>query len=101
MAKAIWEGWRFLGHNKVVRGIVVGMIGAFAAAGVVVGLGRSYVQYTLHGGSAGWGIVFSAIFVGIAVGMFVGLRILRGFSRRRLFGADHHVRRRCRWPGSR
>ena len=62
------------------------MVGAFAAAGVVVGLGPVYVTDTLHGGQAGWGIVFAAIFVGLAVGMFVGLRILRGFSRRRLFG---------------
>jgi dTMP kinase len=86
VAKAIWNGWRFIGRNQVVRGIVIGMVGAFAAAGVVVGLGRSYVSYTLHGGDAGWGVVFSAIFVGIAFGMVVGLRILRGFSRRRLFG---------------
>jgi dTMP kinase len=86
VAKAIWEGWKFIGTNRIVRGITVGMIGAFAAAGVVVGLGRSYVSYTLHGGDAGWGMVFSAIFVGLAVGMAVGLRILRGLSRRRLFG---------------
>jgi dTMP kinase len=31
-------------------------------------------------------VVFAAIFVGLAAGMFLGLRILRGFSRRRLFG---------------
>jgi dTMP kinase len=86
VAKAIWDGWRFIGRNQAVRGVVGGMVGAFAAAGVVVGLGRSYVNYTLHGGDAGWGVVFSAIFVGLAVGMVVGLRILRGFSRRRLFG---------------
>jgi dTMP kinase len=86
VAKAIWNGWRFIGRNRVVRGIVIGMVGAFAAAGVVVGLGRSYVAGTLHGGDAGWGVVFSAIFIGIAFGMVVGLRILRGFSRRRLFG---------------
>jgi dTMP kinase len=42
----------------------------------------------LHGGNAGWGVVFAAIFVGLAVGMFLGLRILRGFSRRRLFGVS-------------
>jgi dTMP kinase len=52
----------------------------------VVGLGPIYVRNTLHGGSAGWGAVFSAIFIGLAAGMFLGLRILRGFSRRRLFG---------------
>ena len=86
VAKTILEGWRFIGQTEVVRGIIIGMVGAFAAAGVVVGLGQVYVTHTLGGGKAGWGIVFSAIFVGLAAGMFVGLRILRGFSRRRLFG---------------
>jgi dTMP kinase len=86
VAKAIVEGWRFIGQTQVVRGIIIGMVGAFAAAGVVVGLGQVYVTHTLGGGKAGWGIVFSAIFVGLAAGMFLGLRILRGFSRRRLFG---------------
>ena len=86
VAKAIWDGWRFIGQTKVVRGIVIGMVGAFAAGGVVVGLGPSYIQNTLEGGSAGWGIVFAAVFGGLAAGMFLGLRVLRGFSRRRLFG---------------
>ena len=86
VAKAIWEGWQFLGRTQVVRGIVIGMVGAFAAGGVVVGLGPGYVRNTLHGGNAGWGVVFSAIFFGLAAGMFLGMRILRGFSRRRLFG---------------
>jgi len=86
--KSIWEGWKFLGQTQVVRGIVVGMTGAFAAGGVVVGLGPSYVRYTLGGGSAGWGAVFAAIFFGLALGMFLGLRVLRGFSRRRLFGVS-------------
>jgi dTMP kinase len=86
VAKTIWEGWRFIGRTKVVRGIIIGMVGAFAAGGVVVGLGPSYIQNTLHGGSAGWGITFAAVFGGLAAGMFLGLRILRGFSRRRLFG---------------
>ena len=86
VAKTIWEGWRFIGRTKVVRGIVIGMIGAFSAGGVVVGLGPSYIKNTLNGGSAGWGIVFAAVFGGLAAGMFLGLRILRGFSLRRLFG---------------
>ena len=86
--KSIWEGWRFVVHMQVVRGIVFGMTGAFAAAGVVVGLGPSYVRFTLRGGSAGWGAVFAAIFFGLAIGMFLGLRVLRGFSRRRLFGVS-------------
>ena len=84
--RSIWEGWRFIGQTPVVRGLVIGMVGAFAGAGVVVGLGYVYITYTLHGGSAGWGLVFAAIFVGMAVGMTVGTKVLGSFSRRRLFG---------------
>ena len=85
-ARSIWEGWRFIGKTPVVRGLMLGMVGAFAAAGVVVGLGYTYITDTLHGGSAGWGLVFAAIFVGMALGMVVGTRVLGDFSRRRLFG---------------
>jgi dTMP kinase len=86
VARTIWDGWRFIGRTEVVRGLVIGMVGAFAAGGVVVGLGQPYITHTLHGGNAGWGVVFAAIFVGLAGGMFLGMRILSGFSRRRLFG---------------
>jgi len=84
--RSIWEGWRFVGRTPVVRGLVVGMVGAFAGAGVVVGLGYIYITDTLHGGSAGWGLVFAAIFVGMALGMALGTKVLGSFSRRRLFG---------------
>jgi dTMP kinase len=86
VAKTIWEGWKFVGKAEVVRGIVIGMVGAFAAAGVVVGLGQPYITHTLNGGPAGWGVVFGAIFVGLAGGMFLGTRLLKEFSLRRQFG---------------
>jgi dTMP kinase len=86
--KSIWDGWRYVGQSKIVRGIILGMTGAFAAAGAVVGLGPSYIRNILQGGSAGWGAAFAAIFFGLAIGMFLGLRVLRGFSRRRLFGVS-------------
>jgi dTMP kinase len=85
-AKAIWEGWRLIGRTPVLRGLTYGLVGAFTAAGVVVGLGYSYITNTLHGGSAGWGLVFAAIFVGLALGMVPTSRLLKDFSRRRLFG---------------
>jgi dTMP kinase len=86
IAKSIWDGWKFIGQTPVVRGLVVGMVGAFVAAGVVVGLAYPYIKFTLKGGNAGFGLVFAAIFVGIALGMVVGPRLLTGFSLRRLFG---------------
>jgi dTMP kinase len=86
VAKSIWQGWRFIGQNRVVRGLTTGMIGAFAGAGAVVGLGYAYIRTTLNGGSAGWGTVFAAMFVGLALGMSAGVRFLGKFSKRRLFG---------------
>ena len=85
-AKAIWEGWRFIKNTPVVRGLVIGMLGAFCAAGVVVGLAPSYIQYTLNGGSAGFSLVFAVILIGLAIGMGFGTRPFGDFSRRRLFG---------------
>jgi len=85
-AKQIWEGWRLIGETPLLRGLSLGMVGAFSAAGVVVGLGYSYITDTLHGGSAGWGVVFAAIFIGLALGMVPASRLFKDFSRRRLFG---------------
>ena len=85
-AKAIWEGWRFIKDTPVVRGLVIGMLGAFCAAGVVIGLASSYIQYTLNGGTAGFSLVFATILVGLAIGMGFGSRPFGNFSRRRLFG---------------
>jgi dTMP kinase len=84
--KSVWEGWKFIGGNPIVRGLAIGMVGAFMAAGVVIGLGYPYITETLHGGNAGWGLVFAAIFIGIALGTLPGTRLLKDFSRRRLFG---------------
>jgi dTMP kinase len=85
-AKAIWEGWLFIRKTPVVRGLVIGMLGAFCAAGVVIGLAPSYIQSTLHGGSAGFSLVFAVILIGLAVGMGFGSMPFGDFSRRRLFG---------------
>src|SRR5262249_17185977 len=76
----------FVKDTPVVRGLVIGMLGAFCAAGVVIGLASSYIQYTLNGGPAGFSLVFATILVGLAIGMGFGSRPFRNFSRRRLFG---------------
>ncbi len=86
--RSIWDGWQFLRQSQVVRGIILGMTGAFAAGGAIVGLGPSYIRDILRGDSVGWGAAFAALFFGLALGMFLGLRVLRGFSRHRLFGVS-------------
>ncbi|WP_322752919.1 dTMP kinase [Frankia sp. Cas3] len=82
---SITEGWRFVGHNRLVRGLVIGILGGFAGAGCVVALGRLYVQI-LGGGDSAYGVLFGAVFVGLAAGMALGPRLLGDFSRSRLFG---------------
>ena len=79
------EGWQYVGRTPLIRGLVVGMLGAFAAGGAVVGLARTFVT-DLGGGDPGYGLLFGTVFLGLAVGMFLGPRLLPDFSRRRLFG---------------
>jgi dTMP kinase len=83
--KQIVAGWRFVGSTPMVRGLTVGITGAFAAGGAVIGIAKVYVKQ-LGGGNAAYGVVFGMVFVGMAVGMFLAPRILTAFSRRRLFG---------------
>jgi dTMP kinase len=79
------EGWKYVGQTPLIRGLVVGMLGAFAAGGAVVGLARTFVT-DLGGGDPGYGLLFGTVFLGLAAGMFLGPRLLPDFSRRRLFG---------------
>ncbi|HLU96510.1 MAG TPA: dTMP kinase [Thermobifida alba] len=83
--RAFWEGLRFVGTTRLVRGLMLGMLGAFAAGGAVIGVARIYVTH-LGAGNAGFGVLFGAVFTGMAIGMLLGPRVLRDFSRRRLFG---------------
>lgn len=78
------EGWKYVGTNHTVRGLVVGIIGAFAAGGVVIGLARPFVS-DLGAGNPGYGLLVGTVFTGLAVGMFVAPRWLAGLSRRRKF----------------
>jgi len=82
--KQIVGGWKFVGSTPLVRGLTIGILGAFAAGGAVIGIAKVYVKQ-LGGGDAAYGVVFGMVFVGMAVGMFLAPRILTEFSRRRLF----------------
>ncbi len=84
MFRVIGEGWAYVGRNPLIRGLVLGITGAFAAGGVVIGLARVYVV-DLGGGNPGYGVLFAAVFAGLALGMWRGTHVLLGMSRPRLF----------------
>ncbi|HET7691178.1 MAG TPA: MFS transporter [Nocardioidaceae bacterium] len=78
--RTIIDGWAYVGRTPVVRGLVIGITGAFAAGGVVVGLSRTLVA-DLEGGDSGYGLVFGAVFLGLGLGMWRGPALSVGRAR--------------------
>ena len=87
IGKSLIQGWKAVASSKIIRGLIVGMVGAFSAAGAVIGLARTFVG-DLGGGDAAYGVLFAAVFTGLALGIALGPKVFAQFSRRRLFGAS-------------
>ncbi|MGH8861091.1 MAG: dTMP kinase, partial [Jatrophihabitantaceae bacterium] len=79
------EGIDFIRHSQLVGGLIIGLVGAFVAAGAVIGAGKIFTA-SLGGGNAAYGALFGAVFVGLGSGMAFGPKVARDLSRRRLFG---------------
>ena len=60
-----------IGQTPLVRGLVIGILGAFAAGGAVIGTSKTYAA-SLGGGDATYGLLFGAVFVGLGLGMPAG-----------------------------
>jgi dTMP kinase len=80
------EGLTFMGSTPLARGLLVGMLGALAAGGAIIALGRLFAESVLAGGDAAYALLFGAIFAGIALGVALGPKALGDLSRRRVFG---------------
>ncbi len=87
VGQSLIHGWKAVSESKIIRGLIIGMVGAFSAAGAVIGLARTFVG-DLGGGDAAYGVLFGSVFTGLAIGIAFGPKIFSQFSRRRLFGAS-------------
>jgi dTMP kinase len=78
------EGFRFVGGHPVIRALIVGVMVAFAAAGAVITTGEFFARL-LNAGPAGYGILVSAVGVGLVLGLLAADPITRRIQPERLF----------------
>ena len=79
------DGWRYIGQTRLVRGLVLGILGAFSAGGIVIGTAQFYAQ-SIGGGNATFYLLFGLIFIGLGCGIGFGPWAVGALSRRRWFG---------------
>lgn len=79
------DGFAFVGGTPLVRGLVLGIVGAFAAGGAVIACATLYAV-SLGGGDAAYGLLFASMFAGLGVGIVLAPHAARRIRHRRLFG---------------
>ncbi|HEY0641316.1 MAG TPA: dTMP kinase [Pseudonocardiaceae bacterium] len=79
------DGFAFVGGTPLVRGLVIGIIGAFAAGGAVIACAKLYAT-SLGGGDGAYGLLFVSVFVGLGIGMAFAPQLARRMPHNRLFG---------------
>ena len=70
------EGWRFIGESGRVRAVIVGIATGLVGGGMMVPLGVVMSREVLGGGSAGFGLLLTALGTGVAVGI-LGLSVVQ------------------------
>ncbi len=83
--RQFFDGWKYVGRTPLVRGLVLGILGAFAGGGIVIGTAQFYAQ-SLGGGDSTFYLLFGLIFIGLGVGIGLGPLAVNQLSRRRWFG---------------
>jgi dTMP kinase len=79
------EGVVFVRGTPLVRGLVIGILGAFAAGGAVIACAKLY-STSLGGGDAAYGLLFASLFIGLGSGMALAPLAARRIRHRGLFG---------------
>ncbi|GAB2935020.1 hypothetical protein GCM10027280_23630 [Micromonospora polyrhachis] len=75
----------YIRRTPLVRGLLVGLMGAFAAGGAIVGVAQTYAL-SLLGGQAAFGLLLLSIFAGLVVGLLGAPKLARWWPHDRVFG---------------
>jgi dTMP kinase len=79
------DGVLFVRSTPLVRGLITGILGAFAAGGAVIACAKLY-STSLGGGDAAYGLLFASLFIGLGLGMAFTPLAARRIRHRGLFG---------------
>ena len=63
------EGVRFVASVRTVRNVVLGMAAALFGGGALIALGQPFSNEVLQGGTSGFGILVTALGLGVGTGM--------------------------------
>jgi dTMP kinase len=63
------EGWHFMFTDRIVRTVMIALGAGLIGGGMVVPLGDVFSSEVLHAGSAGFGLLMSAMGFGMAIGV--------------------------------
>ena len=83
--REVREGWRFIGHNAVVRSVMVALACGLVGGGMVVPLGPVVATDVLGGGARSFGSLITALGVGVALGVIGVSSVQRRFPPEKVF----------------
>ena len=70
------EGVSYISQNPIVRAVMLSIATGLVGGGMLVPLGPAFARTTLGGGSAAFGLLLTALGIGVAVGI-VGLSVIQ------------------------
>ncbi|MET0628315.1 MAG: MFS transporter [Acidimicrobiia bacterium] len=83
----IKEGLRFIGHNPLVRGVIIGLGFGLIGGGAMIPLGPAFAKEVLDGGSPAFGVLMTALGFGAAFGVVMLLWLQGRLPRSTVFAA--------------
>lgn len=81
------EGWRFMFTSPTVRPVMIALSTGLIGGGMVVPLGDVFSRQVLGGGSAGFGLLLSALGFGMAAGVLALSAVQRRLPKTTVFTA--------------
>ncbi|MFN2543055.1 MAG: dTMP kinase [Actinomycetota bacterium] len=85
VGRDIAEGFRFLKGHSLARAMTIGIVMGFAGVGSVMGLGPIFATESLHAGPTGFGVLVTAVGIGMGLGMASLGQITKFIEREKLF----------------